>query len=382
MKKVTRIIGAICMMALLTVVSTSCKKDQDAAGTEVITAEVETFGVEGERAYIDPEDNYNFWWHPQDYVRVFNLSSVVNEQGFTDESTTSVFYKYNPTGVSKQARFRGPSVGSKKNLGYRLFYPTAMFKYKDAEDQLTADLENGNRATFTVSTHQQFSSYEENGHILSFVDPDAMPLAIDPEKLNGTATFRHMFGVASFGFRAPNGQITVVDSVKLTDKALHITGDVTLKLDRVAVTNEAMGAEHNLLNVQDAFFDAHGWNEPFISALAEELDWLDWCPSNTGYSITMNCRYAKEEGAEPTGVQLMNVNSQTYTYFNFMLRPLALYNGFTIELYIHNDADPTTPIVKTFDSDNNDFGSLSYANAVKRAKIKFFQHLNGVSATN
>jgi len=366
MKKVTRFIGAICMMALLTFVSTSCKKDQDTAGMDAFTAEVETLGVDGERAYINP-DNFKFYWNEEDFVRVFNLATKA------DESTTSVFYKYTP-GCTQTAHFRGPSVGPKNDLGYRLFYPVKMIKYNEEEEPLMAELENGNRVTFTVATKQDFNTYTETGHISSVVDPDAMPLAIDPAKLNGPATLKQMFGVAAISFKAATGTDVIVDSVKLVDKTLAITGDVKLKLDRVAIT----GTDHNLLDVW-APFEAGGWNEAFVAALTEELDWLDWCPSNQGYSIMMNCCYAKEEGALPTGVKLANTGGNNYTDFNFMLRPCALYNGFTVTLYVH-DGEPLV-----YDTDNGDlfYGSDNtpdYTWGIKRAKIKNFRYPTAVNA--
>lgn len=375
MKKVTRIISAICMMSLLTFVSTSCKKDQDNAGMEVISAEVETFSVDGERAYIEP-DNYNFLWHEEDYVRVFNLSSQANQ------SRTSVFYKFTP-GITSGARFRGPSVGNKMDVGYRLFYPVNMFKYKDDEQTFMAQLGNENRTTFTVATTQEFNNYSENGHISSVVDPEAMPMAIDPEKLAAPATFRQMFGVAAISFKAGMNKVVVVDSLLLTDKTLPITGDVTLRLDRVAVEDPVMGPEHNLIDVWNAF-EANGWDDNFASALAEELSWLSWSSANTGHSIMMNCLYAKEGEEEPTGVQLANAGGNVFTDFNFMLRPCALYNGFTVTLYIHNFDDPTTAIVKSFDSDNHDFfyGNSSTPDfnwGIKRAKIKNFRYPTAVA---
>jgi hypothetical protein len=312
------------MMGLLTFVSTSCKKNQE-NGEMTINVTMPTLETIGERAYITQYGA--FMWHENDFIRVYNLAAEAN----AIESTTNVFTKVG-NNTAPSARFRGPSVGAKKAEGYRIFYPINMVKGTSEEVEMT--LWNENRQIFTVADHQEFSSYEiPEVHHFSMVDPSAMPMAERMNKLTDNATLHHMFGVASFSLNAAVGTTVVVDSVVYEDLGFNITGDVSVKLHKVAVDN-SQGTEHNLNNVWAAY---NGMTPEFLAVLAEELDYLGWDPDeNTlGTTITMDCRY--EQDGELKGVTL---GEYPYgTFFNFMLRPLAVSGGFNLTLYVH-DGDP------------------------------------------
>ena len=154
MKKVTRIFCAICMMGLLTFVSTSCKKNQE-NGEMTINVAMPTLEDVGSRAYIKVYGT--FYWHENDFVRVFNLADEAN----AGDSKTAVYTKIGNNSV-QVARFRGPSLGAKKAEAFRVFYPVNMIQ-GETED-IEALLHNGNRAEFTVSDHQEFHSYATADH--------------------------------------------------------------------------------------------------------------------------------------------------------------------------------------------------------------------------
>jgi hypothetical protein len=326
MKKVTRIIGAICMMGLLAFVSTSCKKEKDNDET-TINVVVSGFEQDGERAYIDA--NYAFMWHESDYIRVYNLADEEN----ADESMTSVFSKIgNSTGET--ARFRGPSVGAKKAEGYRIFYPIDMVKGTAEEINLT--LQNGNRQVFQVRDHQQFEAYNTPTHHMSLVDGNAMPLAIDPENLTDNVTLKQIFGVAAFQLRISNqyAEEVVVDSIKLIDNYHNITGDVSLKLHMV---NPA-----SLNAVSNEYFEHYSQYTDFedfaTRVIAPALSAMGWDPdeTSTGKEITLNCTYEHDGGLNGQSVLV----APYYTEFAFMLRPLALSHGFQLLVYVHGMANP------------------------------------------
>ena len=201
MKKVTRIIGAVCMVGLLVFVSTSCKKNQE-NGEMTINVSIPGVETEGDRAYIN---EYGlFMWHENAQVRVYNLDTEDNSVN----SKTAVYTKIG--NVSTQiARFRGPSVGLKKAEGYRVIYPVNMIK--GSSDEVEQTLCNENRQTFDVSDRQYFHSYEIPGiHHYSMVDPEAMLMAMKLNKLTDEANLHHMFGVATFCLGAANGTTVVV----------------------------------------------------------------------------------------------------------------------------------------------------------------------------
>lgn len=351
MKRFTRIIGAVCMMGLLTFVSTSCKKNQENDET-TINVVVSGLEEEDERAYIDVV--YKFWWHENDYIRVYNLADEYNAV----ESVTSVYSKIGSTS-SQIARFRGPSVGPKKAEGYRYFYPIDMVP--GSVDEICMNLWNGNRQVFHVSDHQQFHYYETPYHHLSMVDPVAMPMAVAVNKLTDDATLKHLFGTASFRLSAAPGTTFVVDSIKLVDHYHNISGDFSLKLHEFHFV-DYIEAWDQFFNTYHGFTDVYEQN--VLIPLYESWGYCDFY-GNSGHEITLDCTFEHEDGVLE-GVQLMQYPDMTM--FNFMLRPLALSEGFTLTVYVH-DGDP---IVLTDTDFRYHDQSLNYSWAVKPGKIKSY----------
>ena len=327
MKKVTRIIGTVCMVGLLAFVSTSCKKNQE-NGEMTINVSIPGVETEGDRAYIT---NYGlFMWHENDQVRVYNLDTEDNAVN----SKTAVYTKIGNTSTAI-ARFRGPSVGLKKAEGYRVIYPVNMIK--GSSDEVEQTLCNENRQIFDVSDRQYFHSYDIPGiHHYSRVDPEAMLMAMKLNKLTDEANLHHMFGVATFCLGAAVGTTVVVDSVVLEDKAFNLAGEVSAKLHRFAL-DDSQGLNY----VWDQFFNTYqGFTPEFVQdVLTPELELLGWDPdeSTLGKSITMDCIYEHEDG-ELKGVTLGE--QPEMTNFNFMLRPLALSQGFTLTIYLEGYNEP------------------------------------------
>jgi hypothetical protein len=362
MKKVTRIIGAICMMGLLTFVSTSCKKNQE-NGEMTINVVVSEYEEDGERAYIDP--NLQFWWHEFDQVRVYNLAEEAN----ADESATSVFTKIGNTTSTQTARFRGPSVGTKKAEGYRVFYPVKMVKNNDDDEMINATLWNENRQIFQVGKKQQYRYYQTTEHPhASMVDGNAMPMAINMESLTDAVNLKHVFGVASFLIRQNFGQNLVIDSIKLVDNFHNLTGDVSVKLTSVVAAN--------MTYVSDQFFGRgepgdpdyiagyHGFTQEYVDGVvAPALANLGWMPERTGKEITLDCTYKHDDG-ETKGEALTTSNTE----FAISLRPLALSEGFHLLVYIQGVEDPIDLDDTKFYRNNSQ--TLDYTWAIKPKTFK------------
>ena len=357
MKKVTRIFCAICMMGLLTFVSTSCKKNQE-NGEMTISIAMPTLEDVGSRAYINVYGT--FYWHENDFIRVFNLADEAN----AGDSKTAVYSKIGNTSV-QVARFRGPSLGAKKAEAFRVFYPVEMIQGETEE--IEANLHNGNRVEFTVSDHQEFHSYATADHHYSMVDPIAMPMAVRMEKITDNATLRHMFGVAAFNINAGEMEDLVVDSVMYEDNGFNLTGKVSVKLHKVAIDDDSQGPEHNLYNVFDAY---QGKTPEYIQDyLLPIYQWLDFSPvaSTVGNKITMDCCINEDENGEPCGIVLGT--APLGTNFNFMLRPLAVSEGFTLTVYVHGVEQP---VVLTQDDFEYGLNACDYTWATKPAKRKTY----------
>ena len=357
MHKVTRIISVICMMGLLTFVSTSCKKNQE-TGEMTITVTMPSIENDGDRAYIN--EYGTFFWHENDYIRVYNLAEEANAVA----STTAVYSKIG-NASTQTTHFRGPKLGAKKAEGFRYFYPINMVKGTSSEIEEALGIEN--RQTFTISDHQYFHSYADINHHYSMVDPSAMPMYTQVDKLSDNFTLHHLFGVAAFNLSAAYGTTVVVDSVMLEDNFFNITGDVSLKLHKVCF-DDSQGSEHNLNNVWNEFMNYQGVTPEYVTnVLDPELEWLGWDPDNStlGHSITLDCIYEHDDG-EVKGVTLDNAPNGTY--FHFMLRPFALSQGFTLTVYVHDGE----PIVLSQDDFEYNGNPCDYTWGVKPGKRKTY----------
>lgn len=385
MKKVTTIIGAVCMMGLLTFVSTSCKKNEGKADMtiQVVIPQAEEESFDGERAYLNPQGV--FFWSKNDQVRVYNLAENAN----ADQSQTSLFHKVGGTNQDALAYFQGPSVGPKQALAYRLFYPYNMVE--GTEEEIEAKLqEQENRQSFVVAKKQYYSFYETEQHMKSLIDPAAMPMATRIEKLNGPATLEHIFGFLKFAVGANPGENIVVDSIKLIDNMQHLTGKVTCQISNV-VDGDGNG-QLDVNDVWNEFFNRyHGYTPEFVQDVLRPIyQTLSWVPEPTGYEITLDCVYQHEDG-EVKGVQLRDDDG--YNYFTFVVRPGACWNGFNLIMYVHNNANPTQPIEVVIDRWNGNIpatpgmvqpddmvGQPNYLWTMAPRKIKTFTYPMPVSS--
>lgn len=300
MKKVTRVLGLMSMAGLL-VFATSCNKNKDTnTSVNVAIPSMNVVSVDGERAYIN--EDCEFQWNQQDYIMVYNLADPAN----ADESVLTVFH--NTTGEGPTANFAGSDVGAKLPCGYFYFYPTNMVSGDPTE------LMEDNRQTFTVSNTQNFQAFEAEGHSISLVDASQMPMAINTEDLHADATLKHIFGVAQICLKGKSGDLKTVESITITDNAFNLWGTASMKLH--AVNTDELQALVDEYKAGDANYATH-FAEYVIGELGYESN-------GQGKSITLDCM------TNGTGVTLLP--APYAAQFNFMLRPLALSQGFTVDV--------------------------------------------------
>lgn len=316
MKKITRMLGMACLVGLMAF-SASCKKNDETKGSSVnlIMPQMTTVNIDGDRAYINEDGQ--FIWKANDKIKVYNLS-------FSDptQSVSSIFT--NVTGEGEYATFQGEGVGPRLDK-YFYFYPVKM-AIGDDETWLADE----NRELFEVSDTQHFHFYDQNGHTISMVDPDAMPLAINTNDITANATLKQMFGVAAILLKTNTGNHKVVTSVTITDKAYNLTGTCSLKLPAV-----------DTLELQALMEEYRNYDPSFAAHYANYIiDELGWESTPTGNTITMDCTNPKDGLA---GVPLANTLGQ-FSSFNFLLRPLALSGGFDVLVTFEDGT--TFPITK------------------------------------
>lgn len=311
MKKVVRILGLACMAGLL--VFTACKKKENTSSVNVTIPQMKVVNLDGERAYLN--ESWEFTWNENDEICVYNLSDQF------DESTMQIFH--NVTGESHSATFTGNDVGNKKTYGYFYFYPTTMVSCNLEE------LANNNRQTFDVASTQHFEAYWTENHEISQVDASQMTMAINTDDIHEHSQLRHMFGIAQITLKAKRNTTAEVESVTITDNVFNLWGTASVKLHEV-----------DTLMLQQVWQEYADGDEAAFAADYDSyiIQTLGWLPNNDGgRSITMNCDILDEDG-KPCGVVLATTPNKTE--FNFMLRPLALSQGFTVDVVFKNGLDP------------------------------------------
>ena len=309
MKKVTRIFGMFCMVGALAF-ATSCNKEKETNSTiSVGIPQMTEVVVEGDRAYID--EDYAFMWHGDDEIMVYNLAADPTQ------SVMSVFHNQAGAGnASPLATFQGEDVGGPKEYEYRYFYPVSMVS------QDMAELRDENRQTFTVSPDQYYMMYE-GADPISMVDPEAMPMSINTDNLHKYAQLKQMFGIARFIFKAKRNNIINVETIAITDNFWNLTGDLSVKLHAVDTIELNQLWDEYAGDPTSGAYAAH-----FLSYAIGELG---YSPNPTGKTITMHCMHPDYD--DPT-ISVGQAIGQTpnLTMFNFILRPLALSEGFTLTI--------------------------------------------------
>lgn len=346
MKRVIRILGLACMAGLF--MFTSCKKEK--ATTTEISLNMPSMGCadEGERAYINVD--WKFRWLSGDEVIVYNLGSP-NESGAT-ESVCAHYRTTTILGDGSGAKFAGPTLGKKLDKDYRLFYPVNIIEPTDAAAAVNmAALGNENRQYFYVKPVQQYNYFEGPNHPASRVDVSSMPMSIDLKNLKASATLKQIFGVADVELRAAVGSTIVVNEIRIIDNMYNLWGTCSFKIHTIDVDS----LEHLLY---DVYFPAAGNNnlEPFYAAFNSyvigEMGWNSQPGVYPGYTLdpevdadlqkrtmTMNCIHTDPETGEQVGVTL-STDPAAPSEFCFILRPLALGYGFTIEVDIEGRTEP------------------------------------------
>ena len=219
MKKVFR---ALCLIAMVALVATSCKKNEETKSIAVNIGEVAGYqsnpDFDGAKAYFDPNDGYKVKWNQGDQIMVYNLST-----SNPSESECARFEaQQGGSGHAQFALADGESMGSKKD---QIF---VFFQADKAERKVGAL--KGNTETFEVLPTQTYDATYK-------MDPNAMVMAsISDYAANNLGTFnmQHIFGFVNIGVahNKPSTAITV-DKIVIRDAAWNLTGELDLKLPEV-----------------------------------------------------------------------------------------------------------------------------------------------------
>jgi hypothetical protein len=290
MKRIIRTLGIIAMVAL---VATSCKKNEESASFNLAVGETYGFeagpSLDGSKAYFDPADGYRFKWNVGDNVIIYNLD---------DDYTKSVaeIYTAEHAGYTTPFNVTTTEVGGPLSIGYRVFYNATM-----GETALGTD----NKVTFTINDVQTFNPS-------CWADPNAMVMACTAPAVGnhpGIFTMQHIFGYLNIGVYNISGVgAKKVSSIVVQDDKWNLTGKLDLKLGPVNATTFT-----TLLNNLDRE------NPEYLAQLNSYLGTLGYHAHEQGKTVTLNCNNYNLPNAE-------------YQYFFISLRPGALDNGFTVTI--------------------------------------------------
>ena len=314
MKKSNRIVGMMCMAALLAVGSASCKKN-DTTKTSSFTFElpaVEGFSDEEGRAYIDIADASKMKWWEGDVIKVYSVDET---------NTTPVMADFTAeSGCSGKtnAKFTGDQL-TKGSKGYFAFYPS----------NKAVSVSEGNLGTFKVTAEQaydpalNFAGTSMAGR--AFMDPQGVVGACPCDVLNGSAngTIKHIFGFANVRVKDTSGATAgkKVTSITITDNNLHLTGNITVNI--AELTTARLDALKALGN---NYYNGNVGAEAYMTQLKSILDQIDYTsvPDPEANTVTLDCSAAD--------VTLATINK----YFIIPLRPGALLKDFVVTVNFDN----------------------------------------------
>lgn len=307
MKKIAK---CMCMMAVVALAFTSCKKTETTQVLAFNNTTEQLVNDEGsfEKVYLD--QNYKVHFENGDEVMVFNIQ---NETG-----AGSAGVKYTVTGDGNQLTPAGGSID--QNGNFYAFYPGGNVNLTETQ------LYNQNRAVFTLQPTQVCRIIDGKPAIpvnsLYMAAKDAIHTSWSETYFD----FKNICGVLSCKFYSPSGK--VVKSIAVTDRKFHLTGDVTMKI------HEVDPGEMSTL------FRNYSDSDAYWQQLLNYENRVGYSVTNTGSTVTLDC-------SQVGGVQLGQTKEEATRFF-IVLRPLALLYG--CDILITFDDDDTYEIHSTRDN--------------------------------
>ena len=290
MKKVLR---GICLMGVVAMLATSCnKKNEETATIQTFNQSFEVvdsdFGIgEGERVQYVPSSN-KLYFEDGDRLTLFRINSnpALSAAATYIPALTQVD---NTTWTPMDQSSELPTEGD-----LYAFCP-------GGASYVSPQLSNENRATFKLPSTE---FYRENT-----CPVEGFFMASKLEEGQDAFYFRNICGLLRLKLYSPNNR--VVTSIVIKDKAHHLSGDVSLKIDKV---------DPETLTSLYQNYDPS--SDSYLATLNEYIQESGYTVINANDQITLNCG---------NGVQL-GTTSATAANFYITLRPLALRAGCVITI--------------------------------------------------
>jgi len=341
MKK--KIIYGVCMLGLLALVATSCKKKEETASSFAFD-EVTWEENDDMRYYYDPLGN-QFVWESTDLIKVYNADNNESE-------------KYQVTATGSSLYMTGPSwIGTSNNM--YAFYPFDMAATPFDKGDLRQEFKVGNPHDGTFDN--VFQAKKVNGR---FTICDAMFPKAAKRNANGKFSFKNFFGMARVhiqGVQNPNPnaqhQFAKVVRLRIEDNEFKLWGTVSLRPFVLGNNGET-----KLRDIMTAYIDN---NMPF----EQHANW-NWVMQDLGYCVGTDGNNTLELCFDNTGYPTLPEESGLICIFG--LRPGSLAHGFRLFAELDNGEEvECIHQVGTVDYANPDLSTFDGRNIVtQNGKIK------------
>ena len=294
MKKVIR---CICMVAIVALAFTSCKKNEEKSSVMIKTQDLVEENLDENRAYMTPV-NLKIYFEEGDVAMIFNIDEEV--------PTHSHCAQYEAIQEGNFVRFQNMGTGEVAEDildAYYAFYP-------GGREHIQTELAQGeNKSKFLVAPTQEYRPDR--------VPLDAMYMAAkvdevehlsETEEPENAFFFRNICGIYDMLLFDPEGP--TVKEITITDHALHLSGWVELILPEV-----------DPIEMTSLFNNYDPSNPTYLNRLNEYKNRVGYNVTDAGYSITLTM---PEEGVQ------IGTTQGDATRFYMVLRPLACFNDYTI----------------------------------------------------
>lgn len=309
-----RFVKGLCLMGVVALLATSCNKEK--TNGKVYRAMMDptepTFVTEnantefGERIYLD--EMYRVYFEADDLIMVFNIDD--------EDATASEAALYKVTASGNECNLEpyqaGEEVGEMMDAKYA-FYP--------GNNVMLNQLSNGNRGIFKLDPVQYYR--EEGGNPV--IAKEALYMAAKQDNAeNDVFAFRNICGILVMKFYSPAGK--TVKSIAVTDPSMNLCGDVTMivpEVDPVQMTT---------------LFRNYDPEDPtYVAELAAYKQTVGYAVDASTNTLTLNC----EENPVTLGTTIADANT-----FYFVLRPLALMNGYDMVITFSDNTTKTISSVR------------------------------------
>jgi hypothetical protein len=320
LKQMKKVMYGICMLGLLAMFSTSCKKNNDQQQGSTFTVATTPFEEDDMKAYYHPSNN-KFVLETGDQIKVYNLNDA--------DPSKSVFSEFTVTGQGgsqNNQTIQGQAVGEMMS-GYYAFYP-----YDMAEGTL-AFLREGNKDIFNLPVEQ--TAFIMKDGVSYTLGGSAVPMCA--KSTDGLHfQFYNIYGLCCIRlFGDPD---MVVESIELTDNHYNLGGKVQFKVN---------GINQDTITNLMGLFTAN--NPSFEAEYLQYLNDIEYYVSETnGKTMLYHAANLNNAG----GVAL---NSTNPANFYIGLRPMALSEGFTYKI---NFVDGRTATVYKYEEANRAYGMV------------------------